>query len=78
MEWKTWDAIDPITIKKTQKCGISNSLDGMEDDWVWKDVEITDLADDEWDPYTDTLIDADILELFNSDDKVEEFDGFCE
>ena len=38
-EWvvQAWDAIDPVIVKKSfLNCGISNSPDGEEDDWLWK------------------------------------------
>ena len=64
------------------KCGISNSLDGEEDDWLWKDMDAEDDtadAEEEWDPYDDVLMgltDAETLELFKSDDEEDEFDRF--
>uniref|UniRef100_K7FTI3 HTH CENPB-type domain-containing protein n=1 Tax=Pelodiscus sinensis TaxID=13735 RepID=K7FTI3_PELSI len=46
-------------IKSFKKCGISNSLDGMEDDFLWQDegeakAEATP-SDSELDPYDDCL-----------------------
>ena len=55
---KAWNDIDAETvIKSFKKCGISNSLDGMEDDYLWKDEEETEAtpSDLEFDPYDDCL-----------------------
>ena len=52
------------------------------DDWLWKDMDATDDTADvekEWDPYDDVLTgltDAEMLELFKSDDEEDEFDRF--
>lgn len=76
-EWviRAWDAIDPTIVKSSfKKCGISNSMDGEEDDWIWKDDDGTDNG--EWDPYDDGLTDQQMQELFNSDDEEEDFYGF--
>ena len=64
------------------KCGISNSLDGEEDDWLSKGMDAEDDtadAEEEWDPYDDVLTgltDAETLELFKSDDEEDEFNRF--
>uniref|UniRef100_K7FGA6 HTH CENPB-type domain-containing protein n=1 Tax=Pelodiscus sinensis TaxID=13735 RepID=K7FGA6_PELSI len=57
---KSLNDIDAETvIKSFKKCGISNSLDGMEDDFLWQDegeakAEATP-SDSELDPYDDCL-----------------------
>ena len=58
------DAIDPVIVKTPfLKCGIFNSPDGKEDDWLWKDCDDVpvETVDNEWDPYNDALTDADML-----------------
>ncbi|KAJ1199001.1 hypothetical protein NDU88_002839 [Pleurodeles waltl] len=70
-------------IKSFKKCGISNSLDGMEDDYLWQDeekakAEITP-SDTELDPYNDcfTNVPLDVIDLLMiSDDEQEDFEGF--
>uniref|UniRef100_H3A0T2 HTH CENPB-type domain-containing protein n=1 Tax=Latimeria chalumnae TaxID=7897 RepID=H3A0T2_LATCH len=55
---KSWDAINAETvIKSFKKCGISNSMDGGEDDLLWGDDNETETAtsDPEWDPYDDAI-----------------------
>ena len=44
-EWvvRAWEAIDAKIVKNSfLKYGISNSLDGEEDDWLWKDMDAED------------------------------------
>ena len=90
-EWVkvAWDAIPKDMVQKSfKKCGISNSLDGEEDDALFSDFvgDTESQADDETgltdDEMTD-LYDADpnlnddiIREIFQSDDEEEEFLGF--
>ena len=53
-EWVVcaWAAIDAKIVENSfLKCGISNSLDGEEDDWLWKDMDAEDDtadAEEEW------------------------------
>ena len=63
-----------IVKKSFLKCFISNSPDGEEDDWLWKDCDdVPDITvDNKWYPYDDALADADMLELFNSNSEDEE------
>ena len=84
-EWVVcaWAAIDAKILENSfLKCGISNSLDEEEDDWLWKDMDAEDDtadAEEEWDPYDNVLTgltDAETLELFKSDDEEDEFDRF--
>ena len=55
-------------------------MDGEEVNWLWKDTDAEDDTSDakeEWDLYDDVrtkLTDAEILELFKSDNKEDEFD----
>ena len=69
-EWveQAWDAIDLVIEKRSSlMCGISNSPDGEEDDWLMKECDdvLDETVDNEWDPSDDALTDADMLELFN-------------
>ncbi|KAJ1086507.1 hypothetical protein NDU88_004529 [Pleurodeles waltl] len=81
---KAWNDIDAETvIKSFKKCGISNSLDGMEDDYLWQDEEKpeaeTTPSDTELDPYDDCLtnVPQDVIDLLMiSDDEQEDFEGF--
>ena len=84
-EWVVcaWAAIDAKIVENSfLKCGILNSLDGEEDNWLWKDMDAEDDtadAEEEWDPYDDVLTgltDAETLELFKSDDEEDEFNRF--
>ena len=60
-----WNKIDIEIIKKSfKKCGISNALDGTEDDMLWQEPESQELEkrgiDDEEsidDPHDDILTD---------------------
>ncbi|KAJ1185842.1 hypothetical protein NDU88_002629 [Pleurodeles waltl] len=81
---KTWNDIDAETvIKSFKKCGISNSLDGMEDDYLWQDEEKAEAdttpSDTALDPYDDCLtnVSKDVIDiLMISDDEQEDFEGF--
>lgn len=80
---KAWNDIDAQTvIKSFKKCGISNSLDGMEDEYLWQDEEEAEAeatsSDTELDPYDDCLatVSQDVIdELLISDDE-QQFEGF--
>ncbi|VEL38355.1 unnamed protein product [Protopolystoma xenopodis] len=79
-----WNDIDAETIFKSfKKCGISNSLVGMEDDYLWQDEEEAEAdstpSNTEFDPYDDCLanVSQDVIdELMISDDEQEDFEGF--
>ncbi|KAJ1113543.1 hypothetical protein NDU88_001785 [Pleurodeles waltl] len=81
---KAWNDIDAETvIKSFKKCGISNSLDGMEDDYLWQDEEKTEAettpSDTELDPHDDCLtnVSQDVIDvLMISDDEQEDFEDF--
>jgi len=84
---EAWDSIPPEMVKKSfLKCGISNAMDGSEDNLLYEDDnetaaenETDDEADDDDDEYT---ADVEVTkeqydELFgNSDDDESEFEGF--
>ncbi|KAG7161855.1 Pogo transposable element-like 61, partial [Homarus americanus] len=72
-----------ILIKSFKKCGISNSMDGMEDDMLWEDEDETEAeatsSDLEFDPYDEAAINVsqDVLEeLMMSDVDDVDFEGF--
>ena len=81
-----WDKIDnPMIQKSFLKCGISNALDGTEDDVLWEEnvqpnpQPDSDSDDDDMDAgneyYDNLMTDADIQTLFaESDDS--DFEGF--
>lgn len=79
---KSWEKVKVETvIKSFKKCGISNAMDGTEDDLLWDtdDEGETDSLDTEWDPYDELLNNEgeDVLkELFADDDECEDFAGF--
>ena len=79
---KSWEKVKvEIVIKSFKKCGISNAMDGTEDDLLWDtdDDEEIKAPGKEWDPYDELLNDKseDVLEeLFTLDDKCEDFAGF--
>ena len=75
-----WDSIPTTMIQKSfRKCGISNALDGTEDDAIYDDEENDqDQEEDSDDVYIDTakLTPNEICELFESDDLDTEIDDF--
>ncbi|KAG7164417.1 Pogo transposable element-like 68 [Homarus americanus] len=81
---KAWNDINVETvIKSFKKCGISNSMDGMEDDMLWEDEDETEAeatsSDLEFDPYDEAAINVsqDVLEeLMMSDVDDVDFEGF--
>lgn len=60
---KSWDAIRVETvIKSFKKCGLSNSMDGEEDNFLWEENDSDDSPDDEnndSNPYNDLYISDD-------------------
>ncbi|VEL30930.1 unnamed protein product [Protopolystoma xenopodis] len=83
-QWNEWmpGMILTQTAVKSFKCGISNSLDGIKDDYLWQDEEAeaeSTPSNTEFDPYDDCLADVsqDVIdELMISDDEQEDFEGF--
>ena len=65
-----------------QMCGISNAMDGTEDDLLWDTDDVDEEIEapsKEWDSYDELLNDEseDVLEeLFALDDECEDFAGF--
>ena len=60
------------------KCGISNALDGTEDDLVWEEEEDSSQVEEEpdCDVYDDRITPEQWQELFGESDDEEEFYGF--
>ena len=87
-EWvvKSWDNISIELVQKSfKKCGISNAMDGAEDDLLWLDdkEEDSDVSTElpvvtaENDPYDDQVSGQEWTLLFNdSNDDGNEFNGF--
>ena len=76
---KSWDKVKTESVVKSfKKCGISNAMDGTEDDLLYEseDEEEVDSPDPTWDPYDETVNDDVYDELFVSDDDDDSFDGF--
>ena len=61
-----------------RKCGISNALDGTEDDLVWEEEEDSSQVEEEpdCDVYDDRITPEQWQELFGESDDEEEFHGF--
>jgi len=85
-EWvkQAWDDIPAEMVQRSfLKCGISNALDGTEDDAIYSDdgdaTDDDDVEDDN-DVYDDNEYTADdVVELFgDSSDEEPDFDGFEE
>ena len=91
-EWvkHAWDLIPTeMVIKSFKKCGISNELDGSEDDILYEELvsetaetteaDIEEAYERNIDYYdTHKLTDEQVRELFDSDnDSDEEFEGFA-
>ena len=75
-----WDAMPREMIQKSfLKCGISNALDGTEDDAIYEDEETDEEQEEDSDePYTDAAeaTPEELRELFASDDSDTELEGF--
>ena len=65
-----------------KKCGISNAIDGTEDDILWEeDLPAAEgsedkIMEDEFDIYDDKLKEDQWHDLFGENDDEEEFEGF--
>ena len=79
---ESWDKVDEyLVIRAFKKCGISNSLDGTEDDILYADEgteresDVGSIADDE---LCDDDLDSDELNGLFSNSHIDEpdFDGF--
>ena len=74
---EAWAEIDAnLIIKAFKKCGISNAMDGSEDDVIYEDVDEEIIEDLEDDQYDDCLNQEEFEALFNDTDAESDFDGF--
>ncbi len=81
---ESWDEIDCAMVKKSfKKCGISNALDGTEDDALWMDDAADaaadteeDTEDNEDDDMYDEQLTQEEVDAIYTDDEYEDFDGF--
>ena len=80
--WNDWDV--EMIQDSFKKCGISNALDGTEDDILWDDKEVEADNNDEEEHAEHNVYDTEItaeqmVDLFgDTDAEDEEFDGFNE
>ena len=82
---KSWDNISIESVQKSfKKCGISNAMDGTEDDLLWLDDKEEDsnvstelpVITAENDPYDDQVSGQEWNLLFNDSKDEDEFNGF--
>ena len=77
---KAWGNVKKESVVKSfKKCGISNAIDGTEDELLYEseDEFEVDSPDSDWDPYDETVNDDVYDELFASDDDdSSSFEGF--
>ena len=77
---KAWGNVKKESVVKSfKKCGISNAMDGTEDELLYEseDEAEVDSPDSDWDPYDETVNDDVYDELFASDDDdSSSFEGF--
>ena len=76
-EKEAWAEIDTnMIVKAFKKCGISNAMDGTEDDVIYEDVEDEIIEDLEDDQYDDCLDEEEFEALFNDSETHSDFKGF--
>ena len=76
---ESWQELSKEMVKRSfKKCGISNALDGTEDDLVWEEEEDSSHVEEEpnCDVYDDRITPKQWQELFGESDDEEEFHGF--
>ena len=77
---EAWEKIETPTICYSfKKCGISNSLDGTEDDILWQENNGNDESDsepEEDEAYDDIMTEQQVRQLLEHDDGEEDFRGF--
>ena len=76
---ESWQELSKEMVERSfKKCGISNALDGTEDDLVWEEEEDSSQVEDEpdCDVYDDRITPKQWQELFGESDDEEEFHGF--
>ena len=74
-----WQELSKEMVERSfKKCGISNALDGTEDDLVWEEEEDSSQVEEEpdCDVYDDRITPEQWQELFGESDDEEEFHGF--
>ena len=78
---EAWRGIKPESVSYSfKKCGISNRLDGTEDDILWEEIgeQSTELEEEmeENDIYDDSVTATEFERLFGDSDGDEDFEGF--
>ena len=77
-----WDDLSQeMIIYSFKKCGISNALDGTEDDalWLGEEPDIQQVEErDGGDLYDDEITSEEMNDLFGESDDDEEFHGFSD
>ena len=76
---ESWQELSKEMVERSfKKCGISNALDGTEDDLVWEEEEDSSHVEEEpnGDVYDDRITPEQWQELFGESDDEEEFHGF--
>ena len=76
---ESWQELSKEMVERSfKKCGISNALDGTEDDLVWEEEEDSSQVEEEpdCDVYDDRITPEQWQELFGESDDEEEFHGF--
>ena len=76
---ESWQELSKEMVERSfKKCGISNALDGTEDDLVWEEEEDSSQVEEELDcdVYDDRITPEQWQELFGESDDEEEFHGF--
>ena len=76
---ESWQELSEEMVERSfKKCGISNALDGTEDDLVWEEEEDSSQVEEEpdCDVYDDRITPEQWQELFGESDDEEEFHGF--
>ena len=76
---ESWQELSKEMVERSfKKCGISNALDGTEDDLVWEEEEDSSQVEEEpdCDVYNDRITPEQWQELFGESDDEEEFHGF--
>ena len=78
----SWTSLDEsMVVKSFKKCGISNAMDGSEDDALWEDGDIETpednaIEDEDDDVYDDRVSHDQWNDLFGDSDCENEFEGF--
>ena len=76
---ESWQKLSKEMVERSfKKCGISNAVDGTEDDLVWEEEEDSSQVEEEPDcnVYDDRITPEQWQELFGESDDEEEFHGF--